>query len=304
MTTATEPKKFSTEYQIEDDNGNPIGPPQHFEADTQKDLLEMVKAAHKNAAREMYKTKKAVKIGNLITPDPERPLNKYERKPLSADELVRIANGLKDPQGASNAAKSLIEAELGVSFDVVRDSLQYTEIKRRIEEAQEQTDLFLNAHPEYVNADSNKEMILKYLEKRNLAITHKNLELAYEDLTSTTPPLLIIQQPRSAAPQPVSEPVVANEIVTPPVLNAPLVPPAIPAEPTKAPAITEPPEVRARVSSSGLSRSDGSAPAPVAAPKAKGITPQQIASMNSIQYAQWLKDPANREIVKEMDKQK
>jgi len=298
MTTAVEPKKFSTEYQIEDDNGNPIGPPQHFEADTQKDLLEMVKAAHKNAAKEMYKTKKAVKIGNLITPDPERPLNKYERKPLTADERVRIANAMKDPQTASDAAKTMIEAELGVPFDVMRDSLQYLEIRRRIEEAQEQTDLFLRAHPEYVNADSNKEMILKWLEKRNLAITHKNLELAYEDLTSTNPPLLIVQRP---TPPPQSAAPTTNEIVTPSASSAPLVQPAIPAEPTQAPAITETPEVRARVSSSGLSRSDGTA-TPTAVPKTKGITLQQVAQMNSVQYEKWLKDPANAEAVKELNK--
>lgn len=304
MTIAVEPKKFSIDYVIPDESGNQIGPPQHFEADTQKELLELVASAHKNAAKEMFKEKKARKIGDLITPDPEKPVQRFERKMLSADERIRIAAALKDPQTSPEAIKTLIENELGASSESIRQALQYTEVRQRIEMAQQQTDLFLSNHPEYVQCDSNQEMILKWLEKRNYAITRKNLELAYEDLGD-----LLTRQVKVpvAAPEPTPQsslqvPTVATPVeqVTP-VTPAPPQPEAIPLAVTPAPAITETPaEVRPRVSSSGLGRSDGSATPSVTPPKVAGITPQQIAKMTSNEFNERLKDPAFRKMVDEM----
>lgn len=294
MTTAVDPKKFAIDYQIEDDNGRPVGPPQHFEAETQKELLEMVKNAHKNAAKEMYKEKKARKIGDLITPDPEKPIQKFERKLLSADERTRLAAAIKDPQTGTEAIRTLMESELGAPVDSIREALQYVEVRQRIDMAQVQTDLFLSRHPDYVQCDSNQELILKWLEKRNYAITAKNLELAYEDLGD-----MITKR----APEPVK----VSEVATPKeeVQPAPPQPEAIPVAATPAPAITEPPAevLKPKQSSSGLSRDSGGTP-PAAAPKAKEIPYALIARMNSTQYMAWQNDPANAEIVKELNKQR
>lgn len=314
MTTAVEAKKFAIDYQIEDDNGKPIGPPQHFEADTQKELLDLVKNAHKNAAKKMYETIKKVKIGDLITPDPEKPIKRYERRALSADERTRLANAVKDPQTAPEATKTLMEAELGVPFEDLRQGMEYLEIRRRIDQAQLETDAFLQAHPEYINTDGNKEWLLKWLEKRNFALTRKNLELAFEDLSGATgehPNVLTLRAPEPVAP-PQPEPVTPAAEPTQPVptaatpveaaLPAPPQPEAIPPAATPAPAITDQPaEVRPAKSSSGLGRDSGGAPPPDA-PKAKEIPYAQLAKMNSTQYQLWLNDPANRELVKLMDR--
>lgn len=297
MTTATEPKKFQIEYQITNDNGDPVGPLQHFEADTQKELLDLVAAAHKNSAKKMYDTMKKVKVGDLITPDPERPIQRFERKPLSADDRTRLIAATKDPQTGPEAFKQLLEAEFGVPFDAIRESLQYVEIDRRIKEAQNQTDLFLNAHPEYVSTDSNQELILKWLEKRNYAITRKNLELAYEDLTGAN---MLTIQASSPAPKPTPQ-VSAVATSTEPVIPAPPQPETIPPVATTAPAITETPaEVRPKISSSGLGRTDGSATPSTTPPKVAGITPQQINRMSSTEFDERLKDPAFRKMVDEM----
>jgi hypothetical protein len=303
MSTAAEPKKFSVDYPIIDDNGNQVGPPQHFEADTQKELLELVTNAHINAAKEMYKEKKARKIGDLITPDPEKPIQRYERKPLSADERTRLANAIKDPQTSPEAVRQLIEAELGADTEAIRDGLQYVEIFRRQQLAAQEIEKFRYAHPEYILCDSNQELISKWLLKRNYAITHRNLELAYEDLGD----LITKQKPEPPAPAPVTAapeptPQVSAPVATPAEeIPAPPLAEAIPQPATPAPAITEPPaEVRPRVSSTGLSRDNASAPSTVAAPKAAGITPQQIARMSSREFEERLKDPAFRKMVDEM----
>jgi hypothetical protein len=296
MTTATEPKKFSIEYQIEDDNGAPIGPPQHFEADTQKELLDMVKNAHRSAAKEMYKEKKARKIGDMITPDPDQPIQRFERKILSADDRTKLAAALKDPQTGPEAVRTLLEAELGAPVDSVREALQYVEVRKRIDMANLETDKFLGAHSEYVQCDSNEDLIKRWLNKRNLAITHKNLELAYEDLGD------MVTKSAPKRPEPTQE---VSVVATPtePVVPAPPQPEAIPLAATPAPAITEQPAevLIPKQSSSGLSRDNSGTPPP-AAPKAKEIPYAQLARMNSGQYQAWLNDPANRELVKQMDK--
>lgn len=298
MTTATEPKKFSIEYQIEDDNGQPIGPPQHFEADTQKELLDLVKNAHRASAKEMYKEKKARKIGDLITPDPEQPIQRFERKALSADERTRIAAAIKDPQTSPEAVRTLMEAEFGAPIENIRQALQYVEVRQRIDMANLETDKFLARHPEYVQCDSNEELIKRWLNKRTLAITAKNLELAYEDLGD----MVTKRAPKQDVPTP--EPVQVPTVATPveEVQQAPPQTEAIPSAVTPASAITEQPaEVRPTKSSSGLTRDSGGTPPPVA-PKTPEIPYALLSRMNSTQYENWLKDPANRELVKLLDK--
>lgn len=304
MTTATEPKKFAIDYQIEDDNGKPIGPLQHFEAETQKELLELVKNAHRSAAREMYKEKRARKLGDLITPDPDQPIQKFERKALSADERTKLAAAIKDPQTSPEAVRTIIEAELGAPIESIREGLQYSQIQQRINMAQQQTDIFLAAHADYVQCDSNQEAILKWLEKRNYAITAKNLDLAYEDLgdliVKRAPEPPAVQTPPEPTPAP-TVPAAATPVAE--VSPAPPQPEAILPAATPAPAITEQPAevLKPKQSSSGLTRDAGGTPPPIA-PKTVEIPYRLLQKMNSTEYNIWRQDPKNAEIVKLMDK--
>lgn len=292
MTTATE-KKFQIDYQIEDDNGNAIGPPQHFEADTQKELLDKVAAAHKNASRKMYDEMKKRKFGDIIAPDPETPIQKFEARPLTADERVRIANASKDPATAIEAYQQMIEATFGAPIEKIRNTLQYSEVRQRIDQSDYESRLFAAAHPDYYPSDANKEKILTWLEKHTppLAITKKNLELAYEDLTASN--MLTLRPPERVSAKP-------EEVQAPPP------PAAIPPAATADPAITGPTtEVQAplvpKQSSSGLGRSDGSATPPATPPKAPGITMAQINRMTSIDFDRRVReDPVFKKAVEEM----
>lgn len=299
VTAEKEPKKFVYDYQITDDNGNPIGPPQHFEADTNRELVDKIAAAHKNSAKKMYETIKKVKIGELITPDPETPIREFKRKSLTADERVRLSSAIKDPQTSPDAIKTLLEAELGESVDAIREALQYVEIRKRIEVAEYETQKFLEVHPEYVVCPENRDIMQKWLNKRNLAITKKNLELAYEDLNNEQLLVTQVRAPELIPPTTTVE--VPAPVVTPVVEATPLQPePIVPAV-TPAPPISETPaEVRPKSSSSGLVRSDGSAVPTPETPKAPGITAQQIARMNSREFEIWIRDPSNKKMVDEM----
>lgn len=285
MSTAS-PSKFVREYQPKDEWGNPVGPIQHFEADTLDELADKLAAAHQNASLDVYKSRKALKLGILLDPDPaEAPILTFQETPLTADERIEISNALGDPNQSQEAVKRLLKS-YGIPVDSVREMLQEREIEKRINRGREETEKFLNAHPEYVHSDENRDLLLKYLEKRKQALTKKNLEIAYEDLTSQR--LLIVQAPQPAktevpTPAPSPTPAPAPAVVA----EVPPAPAEIPPAPTAAPPISDVPQAppRPAQSASGLGRENTSATPTVTPPKAKGITAQDITRMSASDYA-------------------
>jgi|SRR5579885_84946 len=270
-------KKWREEYQLTDpDTGAPIGPKQVFEADTQAELIEKLKAAHQNASTALYRTRQAAKLGGLINvePDMDTPVKTYEETVLSADDRVKLAAALKDPANTPHVIKKLMES-FGCPADEIREMLQERANQKRIDFAQQQAALFAEAHPEYIGSEHNNDRMLRYLNKNNLACTKKNLEIAYAELTSAG--LLTIQQPveQTSTVTPVAEEI--------PAAAASASEQAIPASATTdAPISAAPTEVRPKSSSSGLSsRGSSAASAAGAAPKAIGITAQDVMKMTA-----------------------
>lgn len=283
------PKTFRKEYQPRDPNtGDPIGTPQVFEADTAEELIDKLAAAHENASVAVYKTRLAAKVGTLLSmdPDPETPMRTYEEKVISADERVKLATALKDPANTDHVVKRLMES-FGIPVDDIREVLQERQITKRQNFANEQAALFSAAHPEFLENDANNDKLLKYLNKRQMAFTKKNLEIAYADLTSEG--LLTVRAPEQKQPE-----------VKVLAVNAPVPDPAIPVQVTPAPPISgQPPaaQLQPKVSSSGLGRDNSSAAPGAPAPKAPEITAQDIARLSSKDYAEKLRDPEFRKLV-------
>jgi hypothetical protein len=280
-------KKFTITTQFKDKNtGEAVGPIQYFEADTLEELLEKKDAAHENAAVKLYETRKANKLGVVLEPDKDEPIQTFEERPLTADERVKLTKALSDPTTSLEAFRTLSEAVYGAPAEKIREALRQVEIDKRVGQIQFAISEFKSAHPEYVESAENKANLLKYLEKKNYPITKKNLEIAFEDLLRDE--LILVRAPK--APEPVTP-------VTP-VVTAPPTVPEIPVAVTPAPAIPEESvEVRARQSSSGLGRSNSSAAPGVAPPKAAGITARDIVKMDSKTYAEFICDPENRKLV-------
>jgi hypothetical protein len=280
-------KKFIIQTQLKDEQGNSVGPLQYFEADTLEELLEKKDAAHQNAAVKLYETRKAVKLGALIEPDRDEPIQTFEERPLSADERVKLEKMLKDPATAPEAISILIEAKLGGSLESVRQVLRQQEIDKRVGRIQESIDVFKAGHPEYVESAENKNELLKYLEKRELPLTRKNLEIAFSDLCDEGK--ILLRKLKAEEP-----PVVAPAAPA----QAPPSQPEIPVATTKEPEIpAAPTEVRPKQSSSGLGR-DNSTATPGATPlKTQGITIRDINRMSAKEYQEALRDPEFRKQV-------
>jgi hypothetical protein len=286
---ATVPKKWIREYQPKDENGYPIGPPQKFEADTQQELIDKLAAAHENASAALYKTRQQVKLGAMLEPDPDEPLQTFESKTLTAEERLKASKMLADPATVVEGYKILSEAVYGAPPEKVQESLREREISKRVDSIRAAIALFVKENPAYVECEGNSDKMKKYMEKNNLRYTAKNLKIAFEDLSSDG--LLTVRTPQAAVP--------ATPVVTPVTTNAPAVPEAIPPAPTTpAPAIpVEPTEVRPKNSSSGLGRENSSAVPGITPPKTPGISIRDINKLSAAEYQDKLRDPEFRKAV-------
>src|SRR6266550_1044254 len=289
-----EKQKFVTSKQFKDESGNAVGPVQYFEADTLEELLEKKDAAHENASVALYKTRKAVKLGTLLEPDPDEPILTFEPRQLTADERVRLTKDLSDPAKAAEAHRALLEAELGAPIETIRTSLRDAEIQKRVVSIQDAIAQFKKNTPEYVESESNGQTLNKYMEKKQLRYTAKNLKIAFEDLVNDD--LLIVRAPKAA---------VTEAVTTPVVTPAPATPEVIPPAATTTPAIPDKStEVRPKQSSSGLGREHSSAGPGVETPKTLGITIRDINRMSASEYNEKLRDPEFRKAVEKLYEKK
>ena len=283
-------EKWVEEYQFKDpETGAPIGPPQRFEAPTQKELIKKLIAAHENASVALYKTRKAVKLGQMLEPDPDEPIRTFEPKQLSADDRLKITKMLSNPETVVEGYKLLSEATYGATPEIVRESLQEREVQKRVESIQAAISQFKAETPDYVESPANGETLKKYMEKKNLRYTAKNLKIAFEDLVNDGLLTVRAKAPQAAVPATPAAPAAVAPAVTPEIPAQPTTPaPAIPSEPT---------EVRPKQSSSGLGRDNSSATPGTTQPKTVGITIRDINKMSAAQYAEFVKDPENRKAV-------
>lgn len=286
-------KKFTITTQLRDKEGNLVGNPQYFEDDTLEGLLEKKDAAHANASVALYETRKKVKLGEMLEPDPEEPIQTFEERALTADERVKLTKALNDPATAPDALRTLIEAQFGAPVSAVREALQQVEIDKRVKSIQLAIAEFKEQTPDYVESAANRENIEKYMEKHKLRYTVKNLKIAFNALKDDD--LITIRAPKAVETTPAPAPASQSA-------GAPAPTPAIPeGEKKAAPAIpNEPTEVRARSSSSGLGRDNSSAVPGAVAPKAQGITIRDINRMSAQEYQQKLQDPEFRKAVEEL----
>lgn len=276
--------KYREEYQIKNRAGEPIGPPQVFEAETKDELIEKIRAAHQNSAAEMYETKRAAKLGIMLEPDPDQPIPSFEERLLTADERVRIADQMKNPATAYEANKTLVEALLGAPIETVRENLRQTEVYKRADFIREQVQIFKDENPDYVESETNRDTLRRYLAKKDWPMTHRNLGIAFAELKSEEG-LLVVRAAKTPEVE-AGSPTAAS--VTPP---APVVETEITVPPTTATPISATPAVvRPTVSSSGIRRSDSSVGATPTVIKPGGITIQEVNALSADQYAKRLRD--------------
>lgn len=286
-------KRYRKEYSITNEYGEVVGPPQVFEADTKDELAEMIMAAHQNAAAALYKAKRNAKLGQMLEPDPDQPIQTFEERLLTADDRVRLAKELNDPAKQNDAFTTLLEAKFGAPTETIRQTLRTTEIEARKQFVREQVEVFKSEHPDYVESEGNRNALVKLLNKKGWPITAKNLAIAYNELAEDG--LLVL---RAKTPEVVE---------TPPAIEASTV---VESTTNQSAEITQTTEAVTQNSgetavvqgpaSSGMRRSDSSVGTTTQTTQVQGVTLREINAMNSEQYAKRLaSDP---EFAKQVEK--
>src|SRR5271157_33074 len=229
-----ERKKIVREYQVRDEEGNPIGRPTHLEAWTTDEMYEKMQTAHENATRAFHRLKKQ----KLQFKEQE------QNRILSPEEIKAAATKAfetKDAAEAEKVVRSIIDAD----FKEKETKLQQ---QRDFQEGVAIGNSFLRRHLHDFNpCEANQKALGDYLRVHGLDFTLDNIEAAFIDLTEQgdklAPPVSgEAKRPVEAAtntpPTTVASPPVAPAEL-PPAPAAAATPPAV-AQPTVVPETSQP----------------------------------------------------------------
>lgn len=270
---AAKPKKIVLDYQIKDEDGNPIGRPTHLEATSEEEMRQKMIEAHTQATRAFHRLKKQ-KISF------KQPDQTSAPAPMSDQDIIAALQDVqsKDSSKADAAQQRLMENER-------RKAAHETEQIRQKGVSLE----FLKKHlHDFNNCQANVQLIGSYIEENQLVWTLDNLEIAFNALESELAPVVKPVAPVTPVnPAPVTPaPAVATQ-TTPPAVRPEVIVPA----PVTPPANPAPAQPRPGVNG-GLVPGQQSGSRPVAKPT--GLTAEEIRSWDGPTMRKKMQNPAIR----------
>jgi len=195
--------KFRREIQPKDDDGNPIGAPHVYEADSEQELLDKMAEGIANGTKKIRELTRQAKYAPIEAPKPKEGAEPAEEIPqfaprqLTADEKFELAQQLRDPEKMDEAFDRLYEARTGRKPADAAKVEQEIYINSRKARERAETDAFLESHPEYYQCEKNKLAIIDYIARNNLAWRARNLEIAYNELKTDG---LLVEAPVAPPP--------------------------------------------------------------------------------------------------------
>lgn len=243
-------------YQPTDESGRNLGGPQVIKYKTQDELVSKISEQNTLLLRKLRAETRRNRLGisesEEIAPEAPRFSAPAEFTPreLSNEERFQLSRDLLDPEKSIEAQATLFEASVGVTPEVLRNTLRNVQQSTMEARARDEANAFVRANPEYILCQENADAINQWLARYDLAPVLQNFQRAYETLRKQDPPIIITRN----VPEPISEPA-----------PIPVVVPAIEAAPEPVLQRTQPTYEPARIPT-GLSRenanSTGTLPAP------------------------------------------
>ena len=289
-------------FQPVDENGKPMGGMQVIKYRTQEELTTKLVEQNQSILRELRKRtrEQALGIEEAVPDTAERFQNvpEFKNRELTAEERFQIARELVNPETTAQATDKLIESVFGQKPAVVASTLN--EVQRSLVQGRAVDNYieFVNSGTGYQDCPENREIVTRWMGKRNLAPTVANFKYAQSTLSGAG--LLFeapaVQQvvPPTPVPQAPVETVEPETIVPNPQAQA-VAPPGL--------GTSQPPQAKrqSRVPS-GLNESISSA-APTDNVPAGGnsLTLRDIDRMTSDEYRQRLRDPEFKKAVDKLE---
>jgi len=208
--------KFRREIQPKDDQGNPIGQPHVYEAETEQELLDKMAEGIANGTKRI---RELARKAALERPTFSRPQEAEEiediaepaPRELTADERFKLSNRFRDPEQVQEAFDELYEARTGRKpADAAKLQTKAAKDAAQVR-AHAEANAFAAEHPEFVLCTANSEAMMGYISTRRMALTKKNFEIAFKELSDSG--LLELRSVESPAAQP---PVVEEGRTDPP----------------------------------------------------------------------------------------
>jgi hypothetical protein len=203
------------EYQPVDEHNRSLGGKQVILYTTQDELVEKLQTQNVELIRKLRSVSRDARLGRSkddIAPEVERiePLVNFSEKPLSAEDRFTISQQLNDPEKFESARDKLFESAVGVTPDVLRKTLNETQIQTQQLVARQNAQEWLYQHPEFYQCQENIDTVVDYMVKNGLKPVVKNFEFAQSEMEKAG--LLL------------SSPIVREAPVPAPVIPAPVAP--------------------------------------------------------------------------------
>jgi hypothetical protein len=176
--------------QPKDKDGNPVGAPHVYEGETEQEVTDKMADAIANGTLKIRElTRKSVLEGDA-SPDKFKdaekvvPLPVYAPKQLTAEQKFAISQKFRDPEKVEEAWDEMYEAKFGRKpAEAAKDQSQTYDNARMVRE-QAETTAFLEATPDYVRSEKNKQVIFSLMAKYKLAWNKTNIDLTYKEALS------------------------------------------------------------------------------------------------------------------------
>lgn len=297
---AVEPVEQRYEYQPTDETGRPMGGRQVIKYKSQDELRDKLVEQNTLILRQLRKVSRETLLGaQEPAPDnAERFQNvpEFKSRELTQQERFDIARDLIDPAKTAQATETLIESVFGQKPTVVASTLN--EVQRSLvqSKAVENYIEFVNTSADYNDCAENREIVTRWMGKRNLAPTVANFKIAQNTLSGAG---LLLESPavQQVSPVPPAAPaaVVPVEPIVPNPQALAATTPGLGSEP-------QPQVKRQSRVPSGLNESISSAASTdnvVAG--GHSLTLRDIDRMTSDEYRQKLRDPEFKKLVNQLE---
>lgn len=173
--------KFVYSYQPRDSEGQFIGKPYRFLYTDHQDLVKQITEAKENGDRYIHEIKTGKRA---IVGDPAAPRSNYEPAAESTEETEKRER---------ETFRRVAEKEFGAPLDEVRTDIR--EAREMREYTLANSWALENEANGYYTCPQNGREMAKYLTENKLAVTRKNLDLAFEALKDT-----LVSKPQEQAP--------------------------------------------------------------------------------------------------------
>jgi hypothetical protein len=216
---AAEKKKIVYDYQVTDEQGNPIGRPTHIEAWSPEELAEKLKKAHIEATRYAHRLKTRRDQAVYKSAEPAR---------MTDAQIAAVAVELEsEDKAVQEAARKRIEDDaklVAKKQSVDQDALD----RENVRQSAVSLEFMRNHVRDYNPCKANGQIIGDYIRNNNLEWTVENLELAFLETESQLVP---VAEPAITKPAPAANPAEQAPTVAPAAIVAaqPAAQPTIPA---------------------------------------------------------------------------